>query len=42
MLSVQPYVRVQAGSLKQRAATLATGRQAFTGVNTGLVMVTKF
>ena len=42
MLSAQPYVRVQAGSLKQRAATLGTGRQAFSGVNTGIVMVTKF
>ena len=42
LLSVQPYVRAQAGSLTQRAALLSTGAQSFAGVSSGLVVMTKF
>ena len=42
LLSVQPYVRAQAGSLRQRAALVPTAVQSFLGVSGGLVVVTRF
>ena len=42
LLSVQPYVRAQAGSLRQRAELVPTAAQSFLGVSGGLVVVTRF
>jgi len=42
LLSLQPYVRAQAGSLRQRAALVPTAVQSFLGLSGGLVVVTRF
>lgn len=42
LLSIQPYVRAQVGSLTQRAARVASVTQSFVGVGGGLVVVTRF
>jgi hypothetical protein len=42
LLSVQPYLRAQLGSLTQRAALLPSVSQSFVGVGGGLVVVTRF
>lgn len=42
LLSVQPYVRAQLGSLTQRAALVPSVSQSFVGVGGGLVVVTRF
>ncbi len=42
LFSVQPYVRAQAGSLRQRAALVPTAVQSFVGMSGGLVVVSRF
>jgi hypothetical protein len=42
LLSIQPYVRAQVGSLTQRAERAASVSQSFVGVGGGLVVVTRF
>lgn len=42
LLSIQPYVRAQVGSLTQRAARVSPVTQSFVGVGGGLVVVTRF
>lgn len=42
LMTTQPYVRAQAGTLRQRASQLSTGSQRFVGVGGGLVLVTRF
>jgi hypothetical protein len=42
LLAVQPYVRLQAGSLRQRAALVQSSAQSFVGTGGGLVVVTRF
>lgn len=42
LMTVQPYVRAQAGSLRQRASLVPTASQRFAGVSGGLVLVTRF
>lgn len=42
LLSLQPYARAQAGSLRQRAASAAVPSQGFTGLAAGLVAITRF
>jgi len=42
LLSMQPYLRAQVGSLAQRAARVASVTQSFVGVGGGLVVVTRF
>jgi hypothetical protein len=42
LLAVQPYLRGQAGSLRQRAALVQSAKQGFVGIGGGLVVVTRF
>jgi hypothetical protein len=42
LLTIQPYVRGQVGSLTQRAALVPSVSQSFLGVGGGLVVVTRF
>ena len=42
LLAVQPYVRGQVGSLRQRSPIAATVTQSFFGAGGGLVVVTRF
>jgi hypothetical protein len=42
LLSIQPYVRAQLGTLTQRAALVSSVAQSFVGVGGGLVVVTRF
>ena len=41
IFSLQPYLRMQAGSLEQRNA-LVPGTQSFSGAAAGIALVTKF
>jgi hypothetical protein len=42
LLTIQPYLRGQVGSLTQRAALVPSVSQSFLGVGGGLVVVTRF
>ena len=42
LLSLQPYVRAQAGILQQRGGSTAVPNQSFAGIAGGLVLITRF
>lgn len=42
LLSLQPYVRMQAGSLRQRGALAPTAVQSFLGMSGGFVVISRF
>ena len=42
LLSIQPYVRAQAGTLRARSSTLPDVRRSFAGLTGGLVVHNRF